>query len=53
MGKNKNDSVALFAIGTTIFGIGLFFSYGIGIFFGAVMMIAGMLPPSGDKNDPV
>ncbi len=53
MGKKNNEGKKLFITGAGILVLGLFFVYGIAIFFGAVMMIAGILPPSGDENDPV
>ena len=54
MGKKKNDREGgkLFIMGVAIFAVGAFFGYGIVLFFGAAMMVAGILPPAGDKNDP-
>ncbi len=52
MAKKRNkDSAALLAIGTAIFGVGLFLSYGMVIFTGAVVMFAGLLPPSEKEDD--
>jgi len=51
--KNNEQGKKLFITGAGILTLGLFFAYGVAIFFGAVMMIAGILPPSGDENDPV
>ena len=53
----KNHSVGLFSTGTVIFGLGLFMGYGLAIFVGLVMMVAGLLPSTKqdpeDENDPV
>ena len=53
MENKNNDSKKLFMFGAAILAVGLFFGYGVAIFFGAALMIAGILPPSGDENDPV
>ena len=53
MKKKNNDSRNLFMIGAAILAVGLFFAYGVAILLGVGLVIAGMLPPSGDENDPV
>ena len=55
MGKKKNDREGskLFVVGAGFFAIGLFFSYGLVWFFGACLMIAGILPPTGNNDDPI
>jgi membrane-bound ClpP family serine protease len=57
MRKKTNKSVALFSTGTVIFALGLFFGYGIVIFAGLIMMVAGLLPPAEhepeDESDSV
>ena len=49
--RNK-ESGPLLAMGTGILGVGLFFGLGLMIWAGAAMMIAGILPPTGKKDDP-
>jgi hypothetical protein len=43
----------MFIIGAAIFAFGLFFGYGIIWFSGAALMVAGILPPTGDEHDPL
>ncbi len=51
MKKQRNNSIGLFSIGTVIFGLGLFVSYGIAIFIGLIMMVAGLLPPTAKETE--
>jgi membrane-bound ClpP family serine protease len=51
--KRDREGSKLFILGVAFFAIGAFFSYGIVLFFGAGMMIAGILPPSGNNDDPI
>lgn len=51
MQKKSNESKKLFITGIGFFVVGAFFSYGIMVFFGAVLMIAGVLPPSNKETE--
>ena len=51
--KNDKQGHKLFLIGMAIFALGGFLSYGVVLFFGALMMIASFLPASGKTDDPL
>ncbi len=51
MAKKKNDSVALILSGAVVFALGAFVGYGIVIFAGAMVMIAGLLPQSKNEQE--
>jgi membrane-bound ClpP family serine protease len=55
MGKKKNDKEGgkLFVVGVAFFMLGSIMSYGIVLLFGVILMVAGMLPPSGKHDDPI
>ena len=54
MAKNKDrEGGKLFVVGMGFFAIGAFFNYGLVLFFGAAMMVAGILPPTGKEDDPI
>lgn len=51
--KRNKESAGLIAFGTAFLGVGLFLSYGIVMFAGIVMMVAGLLPATEKKDGPV
>jgi membrane-bound ClpP family serine protease len=54
MAKKRNkESAGLIAFGMAFLGVGLFLSYGIVMFAGVVMMVAGLLPATGKEDDPI
>jgi len=51
--KKNNDSVKLVSFGLAVFAVGAFFSYGIVMFAGVALFIAGWLPATKDEHDPL
>ena len=52
--KRDKEGGKIFIFGCAVLAVGFFFGYGLVLFAGAAMMIAGMLPPTEkEEDDPI
>ena len=53
MAKKNIEGKKLFVVVAVFFALGVLFSYSIVFYAGLALMIAGLLPASGNHDDPV